>query len=587
MSEHQKSASTRGKNITNGIFSFVILILFLPQIILLATAPPAGWDGLLIALLLNLFTTMMLVTRPLTNLKNLSMAGAVPALQLFQQAMPDAEGWLNVTYPQTGGIANYLTVNALNIYVFILPVLLLLWGAIRAGTYAKKDESGIGVGLKFAAKLTLGNFAAYAIVWGVLGAVAGTWGTSLGDNSWLAPFIIFWFLLVSSWPDLIFIFAMSAILSAAGKVIGKKKAQKSTQVLQKKAQMAEAQASLLVPAPRVAQEASAIEAEERYVVQNFCELCGTKLEQRGIYCPGCGAQVRKEVPQPVEVPVPKQLPSTEVPIIEIAETRSGIPKTIIPEVISVKEAKRQKQLQNLENGILSLNRVSTTWAIVFTILSIVTGGINSGVQANAYPVLAAIFTVPFGIFAAYRDQQVFQGKIWKKNYSSRGIDMILVGLMGNLASGAGLLILIKGVMMLGYTSLKKEEYPKLTPEQWEARIYQEVNVYGAPLMALTTISVAAEFALDPFLTGWIIVKIFLGAAVYFAYTNYVKQDLVKGNFFNAEEKCLILGIIGCIVNGGGILILIQGIILYLHRIKKLELAKKQAAEKAAINPEFK
>ncbi len=583
MSQNEKSAATRGTDIT-GIFAAVVFVFFLPQIIQLIIAPPAGWEVLIIALVLNIYTTIMLVTRPLMNLMNLSVAGIAPALQLFRQAMPAAEGWMDATYPQIGGIANYMTANALNTYLFILPIILFLWGAIRAGTYAKANESGVGVGLKFAAKLTLGGFVGYAVIWGVLGIVAGAWNTTLGINSWQSIFIIFGLLVMASWQDVVFVFLFSAVLGAVGKVIGKKqvvkKAQKSAQDVEKETQMAETQGPLLIPPPRVAKIAQAAPAEERYVVQSFCELCGTKLDPRGIFCPGCGARMRKEAPQP-EI-VPAQPEAVAVPAIAIATPRPTAAEGISPEAAAAKEAKRQKTLQDLERGIVGLNRNSATWAIVFTVLSIVVGGIRSGVESNAYHVLAAIFAAPFGIFAAYRDQKVFQDKIWKKNYSSRGIDMIIVGAMANLAGGAGFLIFIKGALMAAYTSIKKEEYPRLNPEQWEARIYQEVNVYGAPLLAMTTLSVAAEFALNPYLTAWIIVKILLGMAVYFAYMSYVKQDLVQGNFLNAEEKCILLGILGCIVNGGGILILIQGIILYLHRTKKLEeIAQKQAAQKAA------
>jgi hypothetical protein len=561
-----------------------VFVFFLPQIISFATAIPTGWDGILIALVLNIYSTAMLITRPLTNLMNLSVAGLTPALQLFQQAMPDAAGWLDATYPQIGGIANYMTANALNIFVFVLPFFLLLWGAIRAGRYAKANESGVGVGLKFAAKLTFGGFAGYAILWGVLGTVAGTWNATLGANSWQSIFIIFGLLVVASWQDLLFVFFFSAVLGAVGKVIGKKqvakKAQKPAHIVEKEAQMAETQAPLSIPPPRIANIAQALEAEERYEVQKFCELCGTKLDRRGIFCPGCGARMRKEAPLPEEAPAQ---PQTIAPRVSAVATPrpAGTPE-LSPEQAVAKETKRQKNLRDLEKAIMDLNRSSAGWAIVFTILSIVIGGIRSGIEANAYYVLAAVFAVPFGLFAAYRDQKVFQDKIWKKNYSSRGIDMILVGLMGNLAGGAGLLILIKGACMLAYTTQKTEEYPKLNPEQWEARIYQEVNLYGAPLLAMTTFSLAAEFALYPLLAGWIIVKILLGVAVYYAYMNYVKQDLVQGNFLNAEEKCIGLGVLGCIVNGGGFFILIQGIILYLHRTKKLEeIVQKQAAQKTA------
>src|SRR4030042_6312599 len=226
MSESQKPASTRGTDITSGIFSLVVLIFFLPKIIEFAKAWPTDWVGPFVVLILNISTTCLLVTRPLTNLLNISAAGAVPALTLFKQAMPDAEVWLNAN-AGVGNISTYMTSNALFIYVLILPVFLLIWGAIRAGTYAKKDESGVGVGLRFAAKLTLGGFAGYAIVWGLLGAFTGTWNNTLGaPNAWQAPFIIFWLLLVNSWKDLVLIFILGAIFGAVGKAIGKKQAEK-------------------------------------------------------------------------------------------------------------------------------------------------------------------------------------------------------------------------------------------------------------------------------------------------------------------------------------------------------------------------
>jgi uncharacterized membrane protein len=286
-------------------------------------------------------------------------------------------------------------------------------------------------------------------------------------------------------------------------------------------------------------------------------MCGTRLDLQGLFCPGCGARVRKEVPEvaiETAVPVRVQAVAAEVP--------SAAP------VQSVAGAKKQRDLLRIENAIGVLNRYSAVWAILFTVLSIVTGGITTGLTGNPYNVLAAVFLAPFGFFAAQKDQQLFQEKVNTRNYTSRGIDMLIVGAMGNLAGGAGALIFVKGLLVLIYTSINQEEFPRLTVEQWEARVYQEANVYAGPLVILTTIGLAAEFAKPAESTAWVIISMILGVGVYYAYTNYVKLDLVQGNFYNAERRCIILGIIGLIAGAGGILILIQGIILWLHRTGK-------------------
>ena len=532
-------------------------MLALPTIIQLSTSNDLNSLNFIGAVALTISSTILLITRPLSDLMALGTAGSVPAFQLFQQAMPTALPWFDVTYPQVGGIGAYMTNPAHVLFppLLVIPVILLIWGAIRAGTYTTESESGVGVGLRFAAKLYFGGIVSYGFVWGILGAFAGAW-------TWPTIFIIIGNLIAASWIDMLFIFFMGAVLGAAGHVLGKKqeakKAQKAEVVVQKEAQVSAVQAPLLAPAPRVAIAVPVAAApEERYVISQFCEMCGTRLDPQGIYCPGCGARVRKEVP---EVVAPTTIPARVQAVL--GEETPATP------ALSPAEIRKQRKLQNLERAIVTINRYSAVWAVLFTVLSIVTGGITTGFTGNPYNVLAAVFLAPFGFFAAQKDQQFFQDKINNRNYASRGIDMLIVGAMGSSAGGAGFLIFIKGLLVLIYTQNNTEEFPKLNVEQWEARVYQEANVYAAPLVMLATIGLAADFAQLTIPTAWVIISILFGVAIYYVYVNYVKMDLVQGNFYNAERKCFILGIIGLIANAGGILILVQGIILHVHRTGK-------------------
>ena len=61
--------------------------------------------------------------------------------------------------------------------------------------------------------------------------------------------------------------------------------------------------------------------------------------------------------------------------------------------------------------------------------------------------------------------------------------------------------------------------------------------------------------------GWPIAATAIGLLVYFVYTDIIRRDLVSGNLEGLSTRLFVLGILGCIVYGGGVLILLQGILL--------------------------
>lgn len=249
----------------------------------------------------------------------------------------------------------------------------------------------------------------------------------------------------------------------------------------------------------------------------------------------------------------------------------------------------QKSLQDADRAIGILNRYSSAWAIVFTLITLIAGIANLPLllpiytTGAAYPAIVTLLITPLGFFAAWQDAHKFQGAITARNYASRGIDMILVGAIGCAAGSAGLLIFLKGCVVLWYTSTNHDEFEKFSNTQWEDCVAREMGNCGSPLVGLATIAAFSEFALTTSPLGWTIAKILLGTLVYLAYEKFAKLDITQDRLTSAGTKCIVLGVLGCIVNGAGLLILFQGILLTAqHNIPGSAATRSPATQTAQV-----
>ena len=157
----------------------------------------------------------------------------------------------------------------------------------------------------------------------------------------------------------------------------------------------------------------------------------------------------------------------------------------------------------------------------------------------------------------------FHRIIHQQNYSFRGIDLIIWGFIGCFGFGVGALILVKGCLILYYTSQHASGYPRLTKSQWVNVFISRLNgnsAKGSALIWVATILPVIALTYNSFytypgelyygifaITGLIVV--ILDAAIFTKQLHSVTAARRK-----QERGAIIfaMGIIGCLNFGMGV-----------------------------------
>ncbi|MBN2150904.1 MAG: hypothetical protein JW839_05650, partial [Candidatus Lokiarchaeota archaeon] len=331
------------------------------------------------------------------------------------------------------------------------------------------------------------------------------------------------------------------------------------------------------------------------------------IEQEARYCPGCGVSLEIPVPAATQtaapprmeviIPAPRRpVPAPTTGSEAVAGPAAGIaigpgvaaePAAVppAPEKVTKEPPARkglsQKEIEELERAMFKVDEYSQKFAVLMMVVGVV-GGFLGLLKGNYSALAYALLSLPMGIFMFLKDRDVFTKLVFERNYTSRGVDMILWGIMGSFCSGAGALVLVKGVMMLVLTQNLPKQYPVLSSQQWRARVFQaSTTLSGTWTLLVTIANLSKFFDPNPLSIAFGAISAFIGFAAYFVYTRFVRPEIVQGRINEMDLPLIIAGACGTIASGAGILLLLQGILIAVQkdeRKKPEELINGQEAE---------
>jgi hypothetical protein len=120
------------------------------------------------------------------------------------------------------------------------------------------------------------------------------------------------------------------------------------------------------------------------------------------------------------------------------------------------QTQSSSNLQELRNSVRILNKISPILEILMLVVAI---SLTFSSIMTPHRMIGFIFMIPLAIFLLHVDTKIFIPRLERDDYQHGGLDMIVVGGFGLAAYGAGLLILIKGILtvILMHSQLKKNE----------------------------------------------------------------------------------------------------------------------------------
>lgn len=562
------------------IFTLLVLLWSIPTIIALTQIPFDARAGLAFMKLTNVCTVLAM---PFSTLLHL---GAAPGL-LLDVAFPNVGALLEARFPEIASFASlYQGYVAVPDIVYVLPFIFTVLALVYLGYKLPAEASGFEHALRFALGKYLGSLAAFVVFWGIAGALAGMWDAGFI----IGQLFVTW---GSGWVDLLLWLGLSVFLVQVGKLAAGRRppapdgAGDLISALQQPVPRRFSAHACAEMEPAPVANAVTVAAVPAVPVNRYCEFCGSKLDTRGKFCSGCGVVLDLEpahepaapmssppataaAPAPVSpatatAPVATSRPAVYIDIPAPApSSRRGIAAARKPGLAS------EREVEEWERALLRLDGMSVRWAVLFMTIGVLVG-LLSLVFGSLEPLAYAVLSLPFGIIATIKDKYMFSDLVFQRNYSSRGVDLIIWGLMGSLCSGAGLLLFAKGVLMVLITQNTPAQYPRLTEAQWRARVFQSSMTAAGPLMLFSTIAAVARFAtFNPFSITWAAITTIAGILVYYAYTRFLRPEIVRGNLQDLDVPLIVAGIVGLLVNLGGALILMQGIMIAIQKDEKHE-----------------
>lgn len=474
--------------------------------------------------------------------------------------------------------------------VFLIPFLFLVVALVFLGYKTPPDRNVLVEGIKFALKHYLMPLGAFVLIWGIAGIAFGLWDFGYV----LTNLFITW---GTYWVDFLLWIGISIFLVAVGNFMAGKKLAGSKEAA------AYLVNSLQQPTPRsfpveqtvyIKQPATQISADQpaiepAYVplpiTRKYCEFCGAKIENGARFCTSCGVnlELAPEAPaivaqsiaiQDQSIQEPRLEPSiqAEIPIARHDHVHPH-PHHEHHEHHAHHEQPRpliltEKQIESIERSIHVLDDVA--WKIAILIMGL---GVLAGALAtimNHYGTLAyALLSLPLGIFMIIKDREVFSKWIFERNYSSRGIEMILFGIMGSACMGAGVLIIVKGILNFVFTQGQPKKYPLLTNQQWRALLFQSSLTLSSTWILLATVQSIYRFMeFNPLSVVFASITAFIGFSVFFVYDRFLRPEILRGRIEDMDVALIVAGACALLVGGAGILILIQGILIRLQKEEK-------------------
>ncbi len=312
--------------------------------------------------------------------------------------------------------------------------------------------------------------------------------------------------------------------------------------------------------------------------QVFCEACGSRIKvkvQKTVGLP----RVEKARPQPPTyppAPSPPPKPLAPVPIARepgmdeiLAAQRSEMARTAqgqgIKKVPDWQASLSKTNKNSIEQGIQVLNKLSLIISVLILALAGPGALIATAGTTHFYWQIALVVCALGSIITDVR----FFNLIAQKDYSFRGIDLIVWGFIGCFGYGVGALVLVKGLCVLAYTSHPKSGYPKLTRTQWFQVIISRLNansIYVGFLIWSGTFAGAIATVVGqsaPEFIGFIIIGFVVLLVDKYLFTPKLKKSLANRRSAELGLGMIAAGIIGTFDCAMGVLLLLKGLAVIL------------------------
>ncbi len=216
--------------------------------------------------------------------------------------------------------------------------------------------------------------------------------------------------------------------------------------------------------------------------------------------------------------------------------------------------KSKEKSSGLHSTIILLNKIAWIPILIVSIILIFTP--------------TQFFLGIFGVIISLYDLKFISRKIKEYKYDEIVLDSFCIGIMGSIVYGAGVILLIKGILILfyAYYNLREE---KLKIYDFGLQLKNSLNNFSALagfliiLLLLHAISIGARFMMMGF---FIIFIIFIPLSIVALIIDLLvirKKIKFKQKFDILDSFGIIfIGIIGTIFTAAGIFIILKGIVIF-------------------------
>ncbi len=291
-------------------------------------------------------------------------------------------------------------------------------------------------------------------------------------------------------------------------------------------------------------------------IQIFCENCGYKFLLEGV-------KFRELKEKDLKVKEKKELK-------EIKELAPRKPK----------ERKISQQgMVNINNVIQDINKLSYIILIIVSILSLLRifqlNWIGNDLQFLSI-IFESVALFIFGLRIAHFDKNYLAPLIKKGEYNKVGVSAIALGILGCIVYGAGVVLLIKGILLIIYIS-QDEKNREFQGYDWGLLIKDSLNSIssyaGASIiilgfasfayMAISNILIPSNFRFFSLLIfGFVsLILSIIGVSIDKKRSPTISSKKVFEE--NDAGSFLVAGIIGCFFYASGVFILLKAITIII------------------------
>jgi len=291
-------------------------------------------------------------------------------------------------------------------------------------------------------------------------------------------------------------------------------------------------------------------------IQIFCENCGYKFLLEGV-------KFRELKEKDLKVKEKK----------ELKEIKEPVPRKPKERKIS------QRGMVNLNNVIQDINKLSYIILIIVSILSLLRifqlNWIGNDLQFLII-IFESVALFIFGLRIAHFDKNYLAPLIKKGEYNKVGVSAIALGILGCIVYGAGVVLLIKGILLIIYIS-QDEKNQEFQGYDWGLLIKDSLNSIssyaGASIiilgfasfayMAVSSILIPSNFRFFSLLIfGFVsLILSIIGVSIDKKRSPTISSKKVFEE--NDAGSFLVAGIIGCFFYASGVFILLKAITIII------------------------